>query len=236
MREKSQSRYPVGKVSSPRNNSGDRQAIITAGKQLQSADVIFSDHQIFDLSPDGIVVLDERGQILHANKSFLGLAEEAALAPLVGTSLDRWLGSPGGDLNSLVDSLRLCGSVRHFPITIKGTLGGNTAVEVSAVLKLSPAPAFIALYIHDLNSRLEISDQSEMLLEILTELVGPPGQASLKKVVSSTVGLVERYYIEAALEAVDGNRTAAARILGISRQGFYDKLARYHIDEYSDIR
>lgn len=58
------------------------------------------------------------------------------------------------------------------------------------------------------------------------------GEAPLKEVVSSAVGLVERFYIEAALEAVDGNRTAAARILGISRQGFYDKLARYRIVEH----
>jgi DNA-binding protein Fis len=206
--------------------SENRQAVITPGDLLQPANVIFSASQIFDLSPDGIVVLDENGQILHANKSFLGLAEEEALAPIVGTSLDRWLGSPGGNLKLLVDSLRLCGSVRHFPVTIKGTLGGNTATEVSAVLKSSPAPVFIALYIHDVNSRPEIPDQSEMLLEFLSGVAGPPGQASLKKVVSSTVGLVERFYIEAALQAVDGNRTAAARILGISRQGFHDKLAR----------
>jgi transcriptional regulator PpsR len=216
--------------------SDNRQAVITPGDPLQSANVIFSDNQLFDLSPDGIVVLDEDGQILHANKSFLGFAEEDALAPIVGTSLDRWLGSPGGNLKLLVDSLRLCGSVRHFPITIKGALGGNTATEVSAVLKSSPAPAFIALYFHDVNSRPETSVQSEMLLEFLSGVVGPPGRASLKKVVSSTVGLVERFYIEAALEAVDGNRTAAARILGISRQGFYDKLARYHIDERPDSR
>ncbi len=64
----------------------------------------------------------------------------------------------------------------------------------------------------------------------LNEPGGRLGETSLKKVVASAVGLVERYYIEAALEAVGGNRTAAARILGVSRQGFYDKLARYRID------
>lgn len=191
---------------------------------------IFSARQIFDLSPDGIVVLDEQGKILHANKSFLGLVEEAALTPVVGSSLSRWLGSPGGDLKMLTDSLRLCESVRQFPTTIKGTLGGSTQVEVSAVLKSNPPPAFMAMYIRDVGRRLETSDQSEMMLEFLSGMAGRLGEAPLKEVVSSAVGLVERYYIEAALQAVDGNRTAAARILGVSRQGFYDKLARYRID------
>lgn len=192
---------------------------------------VFSAGQIFDLSPDGIVVLDEQGQIQHANKSFLGLVEEPALAAIAGAPLARWIGGPGGDLKMLIDSLRLCESVRQFPTTVKGTLGGNTQVEVSAVLKSNPPPAFIALYIRDVSRRLESSDQSEMLLEFLSGMAGRLGEAPLKEVVSSAVGLVERYYIEAALEAVDGNRTAAARILGVSRQGFYDKLARYQIDE-----
>jgi transcriptional regulator PpsR len=193
--------------------------------------VIFSAEQIFDLSPDGIVVLDEQGQILHANKSFLGLAEEATLSPIIGVPLGRWFGGSGGDLEMLVDSLRLCASVRQFPATIKGSLGGSTLVEVSALLNSNPPPAFIAMYIREVGMRLEASDQSELLLEFLGGVAGRLGEASLKEVVSSAVGLVERYYIEAALDAVDGNRTAAARILGVSRQGFYDKLARYRIGE-----
>lgn len=195
---------------------------------------VFTADQIFNLSPDGIVVLDEHGQIQHANKAFLGLAEEATLAPIVGAPLARWIGSPGGDLKMLIDSLRLCESVRQFPTTIKGTLGGNTRVEVSAVLKSNPPPRFIAMYIRDIGRRLESPDQSEMLMDFLSGMAGRLGEAPLKEVVSSAVGLVERYYIEAALEAVEGNRTAAARILGVSRQGFYDKLARYQIDERPD--
>jgi len=195
---------------------------------------VFSTGQIFDLSPDAIVVLDEQGSIVHANKSFLGFVEEATLASIVGAPLSRWLGNPGGDLRMLIDSLHLCETVRQFPTTIKGSLGNNTQVEVSAVLKSKPGPAFIAMYIRDIGRRLQPSDQSEMLLEIFTGMTGQLGQASLKNVVSSAVGLVERYYIEAALEAVEGNRTAAARMLGVSRQGFYDKLARYRIDSRPD--
>jgi DNA-binding NtrC family response regulator len=41
---------------------------------------------------------------------------------------------------------------------------------------------------------------------------------------------VERHYIEAALKLTEGNRTAAAEMLGISRQSLYMKLDRYGID------
>ena len=47
------------------------------------------------------------------------------------------------------------------------------------------------------------------------------------------MGLVERYYIEAALERADGNRTATAELLGLSRQSLYMKLNRYGLDTES---
>ena len=34
----------------------------------------------------------------------------------------------------------------------------------------------------------------------------------------------ERHYIERVLEACDGNRTRAAKALGLTRPGFYKKL------------
>ncbi|HKJ52588.1 MAG TPA: helix-turn-helix domain-containing protein [Gammaproteobacteria bacterium] len=197
-----------------------------------SQDEVFPVGQVYDLSPDGIVVLDDLGQILHANQSFLDLAEEATLAPIIGRSLTRWIDSAVGDLKMQIDSLRLCESVRKFSTTIKGNLGGNTRVEVSAVMNSNPPPAFIVMYIRDVSKRLEISERSERLPEFLREIVGRPGEAPLKEIVSFTVGLVERHYIMAALEFADGNRTAAARILGVSRQGLYDKLARHRIDKH----
>jgi DNA-binding NtrC family response regulator len=38
---------------------------------------------------------------------------------------------------------------------------------------------------------------------------------------------VEQAYIKAALELTAGNRTAAAQLLGVSRQSLYAKLNRY---------
>jgi len=52
--------------------------------------------------------------------------------------------------------------------------------------------------------------------------------------VKETVGAVERHYVKEALELANGNRTAAAEILGLSRQSLYTKLNRYELDGGSE--
>jgi DNA-binding NtrC family response regulator len=64
---------------------------------------------------------------------------------------------------------------------------------------------------------------------VLGSLTEQIGKTSLRKLVQDTVGVVERHYIEAALELTAGNRTAAAEILGLSRQSLYAKLDRYDL-------
>ena len=46
-----------------------------------------------------------------------------------------------------------------------------------------------------------------------------------------TIAELEADYISETLEAVGGNKTEAARVLGISRKNLYEKLARYKRDE-----
>ena len=75
----------------------------------------------------------------------------------------------------------------------------------------------------------EVSTQQAQLLQMLHLLSEKLGRVPLKSLVSETVGVVERHYIEAALAATSGNRSAAAKILGLSRQSLYMKLARYGI-------
>jgi DNA-binding NtrC family response regulator len=47
------------------------------------------------------------------------------------------------------------------------------------------------------------------------------------------VALVERHFVEAALELTGDNRTAAAELLGLSRQSLYTKLRRYNLPHIS---
>jgi DNA-binding NtrC family response regulator len=41
--------------------------------------------------------------------------------------------------------------------------------------------------------------------------------------------MVERHFVEAALELTGDNRTAAAEVLGLSRQSLYLKLRRHRL-------
>jgi DNA-binding NtrC family response regulator len=66
------------------------------------------------------------------------------------------------------------------------------------------------------------------LLESLTKQIG---KTTLRKLVDDTVAVVEQRYIEAALDLTGGNRTAAAELLGLSRQSLYVKLARYMLED-----
>jgi DNA-binding NtrC family response regulator len=55
------------------------------------------------------------------------------------------------------------------------------------------------------------------------------GRVSLPDLVKDTVEMVERHFIEAALELTRDNRTAAAEVLGLSRQSLYLKLRRHRL-------
>ncbi len=67
----------------------------------------------------------------------------------------------------------------------------------------------------------------------LAAVIEQTGKTSLRVLVRDAVGLVERHYIDAALQLAEGNRTAAAELLGLSRQGFYKKLAQYEMEGYA---
>jgi DNA-binding NtrC family response regulator len=56
------------------------------------------------------------------------------------------------------------------------------------------------------------------------------GTASMPALVRDTVEAVERHCIAEALGRVRGNRSAAAELLGVSRQSLYAKLNRYGLD------
>jgi DNA-binding NtrC family response regulator len=60
---------------------------------------------------------------------------------------------------------------------------------------------------------------------------GRIGRVTLPQLVKEAVGALERLCIETALRQASGNRTAAAQILGLSRQGLYAKLDRYGMGE-----
>ncbi len=50
----------------------------------------------------------------------------------IGESLGRWLWQPGADLNALLANVQQHRTVRLFTTTIRGELGTDTEIEISA--------------------------------------------------------------------------------------------------------
>lgn len=57
------------------------------------------------------------------------------------------------------------------------------------------------------------------------------GRTPLLTLVRDATYAIEREYIAAALARVDGNRSAAADLLGLSRQTLYMKLGRHGFED-----
>jgi DNA-binding NtrC family response regulator len=79
--------------------------------------------------------------------------------------------------------------------------------------------------------RLSPTPESDALRSALASMSETVGKSPLRKLVKSTVEVVEQHYVRAALQLADGNRTTAAEILGLSRQSLYAKLDRYNLND-----
>jgi transcriptional regulator PpsR len=180
--------------------------------------------------PDAFVVIDRDGTVRRANRAFLDLVQASAEGRVLGERLSRWLSHPGADMSVLLTQIGRHGSVRLFSTGLRGEFGGETAVEISAVGNTPENPGLIALLIRDVGRRMPQADDTASLQSALAAVIEQSGNTPLRSLVRDTVGLVERHYIGAALQLAGGNRTAAAEMLGLSRQGFYKKLEQYDMD------
>jgi transcriptional regulator PpsR len=179
-------------------------------------------------SPDGFALVTPEGQILAANLSFQDLAEVPSEDQVRAQPVGRWLGHPGADAPTLLATAREHGVVRLFNTTIQGELGTVSDVEVSAVAVNGSLPC-VGMTIRHVGRRLDAVGPrgAEDLTRAVEQLTGLVGRVSLKDLVRDTTDMVERHFIDAALELTNGNRTSAAEILGVSRQSLYVKLRRH---------
>ncbi len=186
---------------------------------------------VMESAPDALVVTDLHGVVLSANQSFLQLAQVSNESLVRGQPLDRWLGRAGVDMKVLLSHLKQRDLVRLFATRMRGDLGTNTEVEVSAVSVTGGEQHCLGFTIRDISLRLASSEpkaSTEMFRSKgqMTELVG---RVPLKDIVSETTDLIEQMCIEAALELTGDNRSSAAEMLGLSRQSLYVKLRRFGI-------
>jgi transcriptional regulator PpsR len=182
---------------------------------------------------DGLVFTDAQGRVLTANRTFALMAQLSAEEQARGEMLDRWLGRSGVDLGVLLANLKQSDSVRAFPTVMRGSFGGETAVEISAAAVPDPEHPCLGFTIRDVGRRLPAEGraaqgQSRTVAQ-LAELVG---RVPMKDIVGETTDLIEQLCIEAALQLTRDNRAAAAEMLGLSRQSLYVKLRRYGLSEH----
>lgn len=88
-------------------------------------------------------------------------------------------------------------------------------------------PQFVAMLLHDTTQRLP----APLRRNGFDQLFGSSNRkTSLRSLVRASMDVMERRFIEEALDQTRGNRTAAAELLGLSRQSLYAKLGRYGLD------
>ena len=181
-------------------------------------------------APDAILLVDEDGRILAANRAYLELAQLVAEEQVLGHSADRWLGRSGVDVSVLLSNLREKAVVKLFSSTLMPQSGTPAQVEVSACrLDESDAAAY-ALFIRDVERRVAhdhpVASKLPNSIDQVTQRVG---RVPLKELVRESTDLIEALCIETALEVTQDNRASAAELLGLSRQSLYAKLRRFNI-------
>ena len=186
--------------------------------------------ELIEQLPDAFLVLDRDGVIRRANRAFLDLTQAGALSRVIGERLDRWLSRPGATLSVLLSQLQQYGSVRLFGTALTGELGTEAEVEISAVLGAGAAAENVAVVIRDVSRRLAPRVENDPLQLSLADVTAQVGRTPLPALVRDTSAIIERHCIETALQLAHGRRTAAAELLGLSRQSLYMKLSRYGMD------
>lgn len=186
--------------------------------------------------PDGFVTTDADGRILSSNRAFLDMVEMATEDQVRGQLVSRWIGRPGADMPLMLATLREHGVLRLFGTAVRGELGTTSEVEISGSALSDGAPGTHGLLIRDVGRRLAIGPRGARdLTRAVEELTGLVGRVTLRDLVRDTTDLVEKHFVEAALEMTDDNRTSAAEVLGVSRQSLYVKLRRYDLGNEEPI-
>jgi transcriptional regulator PpsR len=174
-------------------------------------------------NPDGFVVLDRDGFVQQANPAFLSLVQAGSEAAVLGHAFSRWFRQPEAQIQALLARLRVGAGVRMLLTTVTGELGADLEVELSMGGDSDGDCTLVGLMLRNVGERLARAPASSLPL---AQTDGTP----LKHLVRKAVEDVERHYVETALQTARGNRTAAAELLGLSRQSLYSKLNRYGLD------
>ena len=175
--------------------------------------------------PEGFVILDREGVVKFANHTFVDIVQAGVESAVVGKNAKVWFTRRGTGLRVILSLVEQHGVVRSLRTKLEGDLGVSTEVEVSAVGDQNDRPRYFALILRDVASHVGSRGEASAL----TNLVGSFSGVSLESAVRSSIEAIERQRLIDALAQSGGNRTAAAKDLGISRQSLHTKLKKYRL-------
>jgi two-component system, NtrC family, response regulator AtoC len=103
--------------------------------------------------------------------------------------------------------------------------------EALQLLETYDFPGNVRELAHVLERAVIVADGERVEVEHLPEPVRAAASLQRRRDARMTLAELEAAYIAETLAAVRGNKSEAARLLGISRKNLYEKLARYGRDE-----
>ena len=122
---------------------------------------------------------------------------------------------------------------QHFLSAARALVPGHTTPRLSASvvrrLEAHPWPGNLRELKHELQRALVMAAGRDEILEedLSAGLRSPPAAAAPTDTLDEKIAALERTELQRALTQTGGNKSQAAVLLGLSRQGFLNKLARY---------
>ncbi len=216
-------------VPTPPMPSTDFAALFAAGADNGTAPDARVLADMVRLGTDLAAVVDRRGRILWANDAFQAGAQASMVHSIEGRFLDdllRW--DETVDLYRLLETAGEAGSAGPVASTLIGDAGGSMSVSVALTRLHEAEPRVYGVVMRRVSGASAsrggaVSDLETALLET--------GGLPLKGLVRESAELVERQCLQAALRLTNNNRSAAAKVLGISRQALYLKLERFGLQD-----
>ncbi len=184
----------------------------------------FSLSDLINRLPDAFLIVNRNGKIIEANSTFYALANLNSDEELFDQNLSTFIEYKNNSIEELLETKKYLSNLSCYLRTSKNSM---IEVSISTIHIKDIHHNCIAISIHPYKKTTFESNPSE-LKSLLDSKVGLIGKVSFRKLVSSSIELVEKHYIDSALALTNGNRTAAAKMLGLSRQSLYVKLARFN--------